>query len=144
MFLNVCTQTFNISHVRISQNVKRCFHVKSSTYYFHVKTKMLAYFQICISVSLHSFFLLLVTVVAQFTAETTNSEKAIYFLLLMSCSINKLDFTWKKQFFLQEMVGRGGLPPAPFSLRSCSEILRTLFINYMVGNFLIFCHCSLF
>ena len=34
--------------------------------------------------------LLLVTVVAQFNDETTNSEKAIYFLSLMSCSINKV------------------------------------------------------
>ena len=33
--------------------------------------------------------LLLVTVVAQFTAKTTNSEKAIYFLSFMSYSINK-------------------------------------------------------
>ena len=33
---------------------------------------------------------MLVTVVAQFTAKTTNSEKAIYFLSLMSYLINKL------------------------------------------------------
>ena len=33
--------------------------------------------------------LLLVTAVAQFNAKTTNSEKAIFFLSLMSCSINK-------------------------------------------------------
>ena len=32
---------------------------------------------------------LLVTVVVQFTAKTTNSWKVIYFLSLMSCSINK-------------------------------------------------------
>ena len=29
---------------------KRCFNVKSSAYYFHLKTKALADFQICISV----------------------------------------------------------------------------------------------
>ena len=34
--------------------------------------------------------MLLVTVVAQFTAKMTNSEKAIYFLSFMSYSINKL------------------------------------------------------
>ena len=39
------------------------------------------------TLNLYSFFLLSVTVVAQFTA---NSEKAIYFLSLTSCSINKL------------------------------------------------------
>ena len=33
---------------------------------------------------------MLVTVVAQFTAETINSEKPIYFLSLMSCSMNRL------------------------------------------------------
>ena len=51
MFLNVCKQT-NFSHIsraRISKS-KRCFIVKSSTYYFHMKTKILADFQICISV----------------------------------------------------------------------------------------------
>ena len=73
---------------------------------------------------------MLVTVVAQFIAKTINSKRPIYFLSLMSCSINKLkshmlftcknfkfsNFTWEKQFLLQEMVG--GLPPPappPFS-----------------------------
>ena len=31
---------------------KKCFNVKSSTYYFHMKTKILADFQICISLPL--------------------------------------------------------------------------------------------
>ena len=31
---------------------KRCFNEKSSTHYFHVKTKILPDFQICISVPL--------------------------------------------------------------------------------------------
>ena len=35
---------------------KRCFNVKSSTYYFHMKTKKLVDFQICINV--HLIFLL--------------------------------------------------------------------------------------
>ena len=60
---------------------------------------------------------MLVTVVAQFTAKTTNSEKAIKFLPLMSCSINKQKFHMlfeckKRNFLLQEMLeiagGRGG------------------------------------
>ena len=33
---------------------------------------------------------LLVTVIAQFTAKTTNSERALYFLSIMVCSINKI------------------------------------------------------
>ena len=49
--LNVCKQTFHISHVRISQKVKG-FNVKSLTYYFHMKTNIVAGFQICISVPL--------------------------------------------------------------------------------------------
>ena len=49
MFAN---QTFHKSHVRISQKVKGDFNVKSSTYYFHMKTKILADFQTCISVPL--------------------------------------------------------------------------------------------
>ena len=34
---------------------ERCFNVKSSTYYFHMKTKILADFQICITVPLIQF-----------------------------------------------------------------------------------------
>ena len=54
MLLNVYKQTFHISHVRISQKSKMCFNTKSSTYYFHMKTKLLTDFQICISVPLIS------------------------------------------------------------------------------------------
>ena len=38
--------------MHISRKLKGAFNVKFSTYYFHVKTKMLADFQICISVPL--------------------------------------------------------------------------------------------
>ena len=50
--LNAYKQTFPIFHMRISQKVKGVLNVKSSTYYFHMKTKILAEFQICISVPL--------------------------------------------------------------------------------------------
>ena len=53
MFLNVCKHTFHISHVRISPKSKRCFNVKSSTYYFHMKDTILSDFQICISLPLN-------------------------------------------------------------------------------------------
>ena len=50
MFLNVCKQTFHIlSRVHISKR-KRCFNAKFSTYFFHMKIKILADFQIYISV----------------------------------------------------------------------------------------------
>ena len=66
--------------------------------------------------------------IAQFTAKKTNSEKPIYFLSLMSCSINKLksqmfftckkfmfsNLTLKKNILLQEMVRVGG-PDAPLT-----------------------------
>ena len=38
--------------MRISQKVKVSFNAKSSTYFFHVKRKIFADFQICISVPL--------------------------------------------------------------------------------------------
>ena len=75
----------------------------------------------------------MVTVIAQFTAKTTNSEKSIYFLSLMLCSINKLNchmlFSCKNLFFqiLREKKaspGNGGGPGAP--LRSppfCTALL---------------------
>ena len=69
--------------------------------------------------------------VAEFTAKTTNSELAIYFLLLMSCSINKhkfyILFTCKNfcenfvfQFNMEKSfpgsgVGGDGVPWPPFS-----------------------------
>ena len=64
--------------------------------------------------------------IAQFTAKTTNSERAIYFLSLMSCSINKLksqmfftcknlmfsELKWKKKYFAPGNGGKeGGLAP---------------------------------
>ena len=63
--------------------------------------------------------------VAQFTAKTANSERAIYSLSLMSCSINKLkphmlftyknfvffDFTWKN--FVPGIGGKAGAAPGP-------------------------------
>ena len=50
MFLNVCKQTFHISSRAHISRSKRCFNVKSSTYYFHMKEKILADFEICIIV----------------------------------------------------------------------------------------------
>ena len=41
----------HISRAHISK-CKRCFNVKSSTYYFHMKAKIFTDFQICISVPL--------------------------------------------------------------------------------------------
>ena len=53
MFLNVCKQTFQISHVRILKEVKSALMWNLQHNYFHMKTKILAGFQICISVPLN-------------------------------------------------------------------------------------------
>ena len=47
----------HISPVYILES-KSCFNVKPTTYYFHVKTKILVDFQICFSVPLISSYLL--------------------------------------------------------------------------------------
>ena len=81
--------------------------------------------------------LLLVTVIAQFTDKITNSEKATYFLSLMSGSRNTLkshmfftfkyfmfsDFMWKN-ILLQEMVGGGQGAAIPLSLWPCTSIAQ--------------------
>ena len=48
MFVN---KRLYVSRAHISKS-SRCFNVKPSTYYFHMKMKILADFQICISVTL--------------------------------------------------------------------------------------------
>ena len=85
------------------------------------------YFRLCCSdydlrlikkshtLNFYSLFLLLVTVIAQFTVKTTNLEKAIYFLSLTSCSINKLK------------SGRPTTPSQPcppLSLWPCNQVCR--------------------
>ena len=52
LFLNACIQIFHISHFSHIKS-KYCFNEKSSTYYFHMKTEILAGFQICNSVPLN-------------------------------------------------------------------------------------------
>ena len=51
--MHVCKETSHISYVRVSQNVKG-LNVNTSTYYLHVKTKILADFEIYISVPLRT------------------------------------------------------------------------------------------
>ena len=55
LFLNAYKQVFYISRAYTSKS-KSCFNMKSSTYYFHMKAKILADFQICISVPLMFLF----------------------------------------------------------------------------------------
>ena len=56
LFLNICKQTFYISYVRITQKVKGVYDANSSTYYSHIKAKILEKFQVCTSVPLNYFF----------------------------------------------------------------------------------------
>ena len=53
MFLNVCKQTFHISHMSISRKVKGVL-MSNLQHYVHMKAKILADFQICISVPLRT------------------------------------------------------------------------------------------
>ena len=86
----------------------------------------------------------LVTVAALSTAKTTNSEKDIYFLTLMSCSINKVLHVihmWKfcfsilcgKIFFAPRNDGEGGglTPPCPpsFSLALYYEHIMNIYYS---------------
>ena len=80
----------------------------------------------------------MVTVVAQFTAKTINSEKAIYFLSLMSCSMKKLkshmlftsknfmfsDFPWKIIFCSRKCCL--GLPPFSTVLQFGKKVLSII------------------
>ena len=94
-----------------------------------------------------------VTVIAQFTAKTTNSEKTIYFLSLMSYSINKLksrmlftckkfmffNFTQKKIFFcsLSNPPPPSPLPlPPPFSMALLCKFLFLLIFKNNLHVFL--------
>ena len=70
------------------------------------------------------------TVVAQFTTTTTNSKKAVYFLSIISYSVNKLKvymlFTSKNLVFsnfVPENGGETGPPPAPQCLWPCVYLL---------------------
>ena len=53
MFVNKLFTYLTRAHI---SKRKTCFNVKSSTYYFHVKKKILADFQICIGVPLKLHF----------------------------------------------------------------------------------------
>ena len=44
-----------LMYAYLSFLIKRFFNMKSSTYYFHMKTKILADFEICISVPLSCY-----------------------------------------------------------------------------------------
>ena len=81
---------------------------------------------------------LLATVVAQFTTTTTNSKKAVYFLSIISYSVNKLKvymlFTSKTlEFsnFVRENGGETG-PPAPQYLWPCVYLLWSQALKTMI------------
>ena len=93
------------------------------------------------ALNFYSLFLLLVAGVTQFTAKTTNSEKVIYFLSLISCSINKLkshilficksfnenfvfQFNVEKKYLAPVNDGGAGAILPPLSQRPCQDIWR--------------------
>ena len=72
------SKLFNCSRAHISKS-KRCFDVKASTYYFHIKTNILPDFQICISVLLiiYSLNALLSIRISELTLFTRNKSKNV-------------------------------------------------------------------
>ena len=56
---------------------KRCFNVKSLTFYFHMKTKTLADFQICISLPLSAHLNHMFSLVNIFTGPTDSAGKVL-------------------------------------------------------------------
>ena len=99
-----------------------------------------------------------VTVIAQFTAKTTNSEKTIYFLSLMSYSINKLKsrmlFTCKKFMFFNFTQNKNffcnlsnppppPLPPASPTPFLYGPVCKFLFLLIFKNNLHVF-SCNAF
>ena len=91
MFLNVCKQTFHVSHVPKS---KRYFNVKSSTYYFHMKTKILTDFQICISVPLRRGLPALIIWTRWKPGSKYLKELLLSWKKLLSYITMKTNYTW--------------------------------------------------
>ena len=96
--------TFHISHVRahVSQS-KRCFNVKSSTYYFPMKTKILADFQIFISVpfmsSLSTSAFKAIRSLSTGKLDTSNSfVKALYYFFSVWIYKGTLVQIWKSPY----------------------------------------------
>ena len=58
---------------------KMCFNVKSSTYYFHMKTKMLSDVQICVPLKVVSATLLLVCFSSLKESTFETSKTVFYF-----------------------------------------------------------------
>ena len=90
------------------------------------------------TLNFYLFFLLLVNVVAQFTAKTTNSEKAIYFLSLKShvlftgksfTKILYFPINVEKKYLLQQL--EGGRPP-PFIYGPDITKLKKLCICWII------------
>ena len=59
---------------------KMCFNVKSSTYYFHMKTKMLSDVQICVPLKVVSTTLLLVCFSSLKESTFETSKTVFYFI----------------------------------------------------------------
>ena len=97
-----CLKT-NISHIsptHISKS-KRCFNVKPSSYYFHMKTKILTDFQICISVNFKFFkrsriFESQLKSVLKAIVNLFSYEEAFFF---SDKAFRICSFRWKKNLF---------------------------------------------
>ena len=87
MFVN---KLFTYITCTISKS-KRCLNVKSSTYYFHMKTKILAKLQICVSVTLK-------TLVQKFPYAKVMQEKKLYIFTKVWLFYEKICITASNSF----------------------------------------------
>ena len=119
LYLNVCKQNFDISRAHISKS-RWSFNVKSSAYYFHMKTKILTDFQICISVPL------------------SNGRVSAIIDASMFCLI-RLDKAGRRTFQIHEWAGlffRCLAGSESFCVSSCSyHLISTFFtVSRMYGS----------
>ena len=79
------------THLTCAYLKKRCFNVKSSTYHFHITTKLMADFQICIALSEIS----------------QNSESRVSFLTKLQALVFSCEFCeiYKNTFFHRTPLG---------------------------------------
>ena len=82
---------------KINKNIskrKSCFNLKFLTYYFHMKTKILADFQICICIPLREL------IFADFTDSTIKNKKLVWKIIQNDLNVTPAEFLcfslWQK------------------------------------------------
>ena len=111
MFVN---KLFTYPRVHTSES-KRCFNVKSSTYYFHMKTNILVDFQICISVPLKVAAFVICPTSIMVLFEIYQSFKA-HLTFWANCAFPLMIHTGKNLFSVQKLIEIQGWLLLTFSI----------------------------